>query len=128
MQVERYSTFARCLSLLESVLNLNIFKTFQWTMPTLPDKKHIRRMTKELRNKKHADRNKQIENLYFHRTNHWDRINLCLISYPFPKRQILDSSKLKEFAVNNFELNENGRKFSRWLENTVGKGEIACYE
>ena len=30
---------------------------------------------------------------------------------PFPKRQILDSSKLKEFADHNFNFDENGRKF-----------------
>ena len=47
---------------------------------------------------------------------------------PFPKRQILDSSKLKEFADNNFKFVENGKKFSKWMENTVGKGEIARYE
>ena len=28
----------------------------------------------------------------------------------------------------NFEFNGNGKKFSKWVENTVGKGEIACYE
>ena len=47
---------------------------------------------------------------------------------PFPKQQILDSSKLKEFADNNFEFGENGRKYSNRVENTVGKGEIAHYE
>ena len=55
-------------------------------------------------------------------------INTIQTFKPFPKRQILDSSKLKEFADNNFEFNENGRKFSKWEESTVGKGEIACYE
>ena len=50
------------------------------------------------------------------------------VQYPFPKRQILDSPKLKEFADDNFKLDENGRKFSKWVENTVGKGEIARYE
>ena len=44
---------------------------------------------------------------------------------PFPKLQVFDSSKLKEFAVDNFRLDENDRKFSKWEENTVGKGEIA---
>ena len=44
----------------------------------------------------------------------------------FPKQQILDSSKVKDFAGNNFIFDENCRKFSRWVENTVGKGEIAC--
>ena len=47
---------------------------------------------------------------------------------PFPKQQILDTSKIKEFAENNSKFNENGRKFSKRLENTVGKGEIARYE
>ena len=47
---------------------------------------------------------------------------------PFPKRQILDSSKLKEYADDNFEFDENGRMFSNWVENTVGKGKIARYE
>ena len=45
-----------------------------------------------------------------------------------PKRQNLDSSKLKEFANDNFKYDENGGKFSKRVENTVGKGEIARYE
>ena len=48
--------------------------------------------------------------------------------YPFPKRQILDSSKLEVIADDNFKFDENGRKFSKRIENTVGKGEIARYE
>ena len=32
------------------------------------------------------------------------------------------------FADDNFKLNENGRKLSKRIENTVGKGEIARYE
>ena len=55
-----------------------------------------------------------------------DLINIS--SQPFPKRRILDPSKLKEFADGNFKFDENGRKFSEWLENTVGKGKIARYE
>ena len=47
---------------------------------------------------------------------------------PNTRRQILDFSKLKEFADDNFKFNENGRKLSKWVENTVGKGEIARYE
>ena len=35
---------------------------------------------------------------------------------------------MKEFAGNNFNFDENGTKFFKWVENTVGKGEIACYE
>ena len=47
---------------------------------------------------------------------------------PFLKRQILDSSKLKGFADDNSKFHEYGRKFSKRVENTVGKGEIAHYE
>ena len=32
------------------------------------------------------------------------------------------------FEDDNFKFDENGRKFSRRVENTVGKGEIARYE
>ena len=39
-----------------------------------------------------------------------------------------DPSKLKEFADNYFKLDENGRKFSKCVENTVEKGEIARHE
>ena len=35
---------------------------------------------------------------------------------------------MKEFADNNFKFDENGRKFSKQVENTVGKGVIARYE
>ena len=44
---------------------------------------------------------------------------------PFPN---LDSSKLKAFADDYFMFNENGRNFSKWVQNTVGKEEIARYE
>ena len=30
--------------------------------------------------------------------------------------------------LDNFKFDENGRKLSKWVENTVGKGEIAHYE
>ena len=32
------------------------------------------------------------------------------------------------FADDNFKFDENGRKLSKRVENTVGKGEIACSE
>ena len=35
---------------------------------------------------------------------------------------------LFDFADDNFEFVENGRKFSKRVENTVGKGEIARYK
>ena len=47
---------------------------------------------------------------------------------PFPKQQNLDNSKLKELADDNFKFDGNGRKLSKRIENTVGKGEIARYE
>ena len=47
---------------------------------------------------------------------------------PFPKRNILDSSKFKDFADDNFEFDENSRKFSGRVENTLGKRQIALYE
>ena len=49
-------------------------------------------------------------------------------AYPITRRQILDSSKLKEFADDNFKFDENVKKLSKWVENTVGKGKIARYE
>ena len=60
----------------------------------------------------------------------WSRPKLCCLvqGQPFPKRQILESSKLKEFAGDNSKFDENGRKFLELVENTVGKGEIACYK
>ena len=53
------------------------------------------------------------------------RREMAVIFYLFPKRQILESSKLKEFADDNFKVDENFKKFSKWIKNTVGKGEIA---
>ena len=41
---------------------------------------------------------------------------------------MLGSSKLKEFADDNFKFDENDVKFFKLVENTVGKGEIAHYE
>ena len=36
--------------------------------------------------------------------------------------------QFKASTDDNFKLDENGRKFSNQVENTVGKGEIARYE
>ena len=47
---------------------------------------------------------------------------------PLLDDKFLDSSKLKEFADDNFKFDENSRKLSKRVENTVGKGEIARYE
>ena len=43
---------------------------------------------------------------------------------PFPNDDILDFSKFKACADDNFEFDENDRKFSKRVENTVRKGEL----
>ena len=53
---------------------------------------------------------------------------LKCVYYPITRQQILDSFKLKEFADGSFKFDENGSKLSKWVENIVGKGEIARYE
>ena len=59
----------------------------------------------------------------------WSLKFCCLVkSYPITRRQILDSSKLKDFADDNLKFEENGRKLFKPVGNTVGKGEIAHYE
>ena len=45
-----------------------------------------------------------------------------------PDDKILDRSNLKQSADDNFKFDENNRKFSKRVENTVGKGEIARSE
>ena len=47
---------------------------------------------------------------------------------PLPDNKILDWSKLKQIEDNIFKFDENSREFSKRVENTVGKGEIARYE
>ena len=51
-------------------------------------------------------------------------VSLCKL---FAKWQILDSFKVKEFA-DDFSIGEHGRKFPKWVENTVEKEEIVLYE
>ena len=62
-------------------------------------------------------------NLY--KDNHVRACVCKLFLYPFPKRQMLVASKLKDFTHDNFEFDENSSKFFKWVKNTVGKGEIA---
>ena len=52
--------------------------------------------------------------------------NLLLNPLPDDKFQTLPN-RIK-FADDNFKFDENGRKLSKWVENIVGKGEIARYE
>ena len=44
---------------------------------------------------------------------------------PFPHNDTLWSPWETNLLNNNFKFDENGRKLSKWVENTVGKGEIA---
>ena len=46
---------------------------------------------------------------------------------PFSERQILDFQTVM-FADDNLKFGEHRGKFSNWVKNTVGKGEIAPYE
>ena len=56
--------------------------------------------------------------------NPFQTIHAQLVSL-FTKQQILDFTKPRELADDYFKFNEIGSKFSKWVENTVGKGEIA---
>ena len=47
---------------------------------------------------------------------------------PLLDDKILDRSKLKQSADHDFKFDENSKKFSQRVGNTVGKGEIARYE
>ena len=53
-------------------------------------------------------------------------MHFCPSSLPLPIKKNL--SKLKVFVEDSFEFDEKGRKFSKWVENTVGNGEIAHSE
>ena len=55
------------------------------------------------------------------------KTRICVVN-PLPDDKILDRSNLKQSADDNFKFDENSRKFSKRVENTVGKGEIARYE
>ena len=44
---------------------------------------------------------------------------------PLPDNKILDRYNLKQSADDNFKFHENSRKFSKHVENTVGKGAIS---
>ena len=58
----------------------------------------------------------------------WSTILLRGKEFILSQMTKLDSSKLKDIADDNFESDENGVKFSKGVENAVGKGEIACHK
>ena len=45
----------------------------------------------------------------------------------FANNKINVTKKLELVVDDNSKFYENGRKFSKQVENTVGKGEIACH-
>ena len=51
----------------------------------------------------------------------------CLLN-PFPDDKLWTLPKLKEVADDDFKFEKNGVKFSKRVENTMGKGAIAHYE
>ena len=51
-----------------------------------------------------------------------------IVINPLPDDKILYWFKLKQTADDNFKFDENSRKFSKRVENSVGKGEIARYK
>ena len=51
-----------------------------------------------------------------------------MVLNPSPNDTFQDSFILKVFAGDNSKFNENGKKTSKRVENTVRKGEIACHE
>ena len=48
--------------------------------------------------------------------------------WPMSALYQMTNFRLKQVADDNFEFNESGKKFSKRVENTVGKSEIARYE
>ena len=63
----------------------------------------------------------------FDNTSDVDRLSQCQYSpsfLNFPKRQILDSSEVEEFADGNFKFHENAKMYAKKVENTVGKEKL----
>ena len=60
----------------------------------------------------------------------WSTSQRCMIpsKSSLNKQQILDSSKLKEFAEDNFKFVLNMRKLFKQEKDTAAKEEIARYE
>ena len=86
----------------------------------------------ELSTVRHTLRLDYFESFYLMMKQTWQNFNQIIPDYnnpePFPKRHILSPTKLKEFADDNSEFDEDGTKFFNRVENAVGKGEIARYE
>ena len=66
--------------------------------------------------------------IFFFAYNVFEKPSITSLFNPLPDEKILDWFKLKHSADDNIEFDLNSRKFSKLVENTVGKGEIALYE
>ena len=56
----------------------------------------------------------------------WQTINYPLLNFSQTPNFALPQSESLQTTISKFDA--NGRKFSKQVENTVGRGEIACYE
>ena len=68
----------------------------------------------------YQDNNHGLSQHSFLRNSYKREVQVLLLQ-PFPKLEVFDSSKLKKFADDNIKFDENGRKFEKQVENTVGK-------
>ena len=60
---------------------------------------------------------------YSHHISQWKKTEIDCTKHlnPFPNEKILDSSKLEEFADDNFKFDKNGIMFSKQVENSGKK-------
>ena len=79
------------------------------------------------KNRVHPVQEEQEEEFLFKMTSDKDSARREIFVNPFPNDKF-NSSKLKEFPDDNFKFDEYGGMFSKRVENTVRKGEIAHYE
>ena len=62
--------------------------------------------------------------------SYWNSLKFVVLERvnPLPGKVFQTLPNWKSLQTTNFKFDENSRKLSKWLENTVGKGEIARYE
>ena len=66
-----------------------------------------------------------VPNMYFRPENRCYPFDAYFNPFPNDKFRLFQTERV---CSHNFKFDENGRKFSRLVENTVGKGEIARNE
>ena len=55
----------------------------------------------------------------------WDASTTVLILSQTMNFRLFQTERV---CIQQFQIDENGRKFSKWVKDVVGKGEIAHYE